>query len=70
MRAINATMSEEISEVQEYPADVLRRAKMLDVHPDQLLPHDGSADCAICGCSPGEEHSLLSHYAEAARQHG
>ena len=49
----------------DYPIEVVRRAKVMNVHPERLMPHEGAGECSVCGCEPGEQHHLATHDANA-----
>ena len=49
----------------ELRADRERRALVMGVHPDRLIPHDGPEICVVCGVSTGEEHVLSTHDANS-----
>lgn len=49
----------------DYPVEVIRRARRMSVHPSRLMPHEGSEGCVVCGAEPGEQHDLATHDAES-----
>jgi hypothetical protein len=48
-----------------YPDALVRRAEVMNVHPERLMPHEGPGECSVCGCEPGDRHDLATHEANA-----